>query len=250
MSHPEQFKFVEIVKELNKSKLGQRRVLELGSYDVYGEIRSIFSDASEYVGIDLCDGPGVDVVANAHDLDRLNLGIFDIVLSCEAFEHDPDWRKTLKNAIACLGHDGVLILTCATTLRPEHGTTRTSPKESPGTQSRGWDYYGNVSKTDLIETLNSIDPSLDFKIWINRKVFDLYAVITKTTFNSGHYVPPTQEDIDLLIGSTPLRYQCARWPVRLVAAIFGVKIGETFGRHYWTFLANRLSDGVRAKRTN
>ena len=81
---PEQFKFVELVKELNNPKLSQARALEIGSFDVYGEIRSIFSDATEYIGIDLCDGPGVDVVANAHDLDKLGLGQFDVVLSCEA----------------------------------------------------------------------------------------------------------------------------------------------------------------------
>lgn len=244
---PEQFKFVELVKELNNPKLSQARALEIGSFDVYGEIRSIFSDATEYIGIDLCDGPGVDVVANAHDLDKLGLGQFDVVLSCEALEHDPDWQKTLKNALNCLKPGGMLIVTCATTLRPEHGTPRTSPSESPGTQSLGWSYYGNISKSELMATLNAHEVKLNFSIWTNPRLFDLYAIVSKTPPETDHHVYPTDSDIDALIRSTPFQYQLIRFPIRIVDKILGVRAAEFFGRHYWTFLAARFSRGIRGE---
>lgn len=44
------------------------RVLEVGSHDVYGTIRSCFGSVGDYVGIDLSPGPGVDLVLSAHEL--------------------------------------------------------------------------------------------------------------------------------------------------------------------------------------
>ena len=239
---------MELVKDLNKTKFVDARILEIGSFDVYGEIRSIFADSKEYIGIDLCDGPGVDVVVNAHDLDKLGLGLFDAVISCEALEHDPNWRKSIINAVDCLKPGGVLIVTCATTLRPEHGTQRTSPSESPGTQSLGWSHYGNVAKVELTETLNSHNANLEFSIWTNPRIFDLYATVSKIAPDNGSFVSPGRHEIDTLIRSTPFRYQLIRVPIRIVARVFGTKTAEFFGRHYWTFLSNRLTQRIRGKR--
>jgi hypothetical protein len=40
-------------------------------------------------------------------------------------------------------------MTCATTGRPEHGTTRTTPQDSPLTIGLGWDYYKNLTEQDF-----------------------------------------------------------------------------------------------------
>jgi hypothetical protein len=72
MSHPEQTNFVKLIKDLNISKVKAARILEVGSSaTTFGSIRSIFPPCKEYVGIDLSPGPGVDIVMNAHDLNRL-----------------------------------------------------------------------------------------------------------------------------------------------------------------------------------
>ena len=44
---------------------------------------------------------------------------------------------------------GLLIMTCASQGRREHGTTRSSPENSPGTQSLDWDYYRNLTAADF-----------------------------------------------------------------------------------------------------
>src|SRR5208283_1437369 len=72
------------------------RVLEVGSMDINGSIRPAFGDASEYIGIDLTPGPGVDRVMSAHDLDQAwPAGWFDTVVCCEMLEHDPMPWKTV-----------------------------------------------------------------------------------------------------------------------------------------------------------
>ena len=248
MSHPEQARFVQLVRDLNGKLDSKARVLEVGSYDVYGSTRAVFSGVGEYIGIDLCPGPGVDLVANAHDLETLGLGKFDIILSCEALEHDPNWRLTVKNMVGSLSEKGVLIVTCATTLRPEHGTPRTSVGESPGTTSMGWDYYQNLSFSDLKDFLGDIGLSLRFKLWTNKKIFDLYCLVERTPDGIGDLVFPSDEDLKKIIDSTPVFYVALRWPIRVISKFFGVKNGERFGLIYWSFFTKNFTGHVRARK--
>ena len=70
--------------------------------------------------------------------------------------------------------DGIVVFTCATTGRKEHGTTRTSPADSPLTVGKGWDYYKNLVKEDFegIADLNSLFSSFEFSSNLSSK--DLY----------------------------------------------------------------------------
>ncbi|MDA8952462.1 class I SAM-dependent methyltransferase [Pseudomonadales bacterium] len=148
MSHFQQQKLLQLAVEY--FGLGSQQdlaVLEIGSYDVNGSIRSLFN-AQNYVGVDLVEGPGVDVVAGGQSLDFADAK-FDVVLSCEVFEHNPFWQETFENMHRMLKPGGLLIMTCASRGRREHGTTRTSPENSPGTQSLDWDYYRNLTAADF-----------------------------------------------------------------------------------------------------
>ena len=99
MSHPEQLEFFAAVAKANKSLLesGDIRVLEVGSYSVNGTIRDLYP-AAEYVGVDLVNGPCVDVVGYGHELSFPD-GYFDVTLSGECFEHDPYWSATFENMV-------------------------------------------------------------------------------------------------------------------------------------------------------
>ncbi len=247
MSHPEQEQFVKLVRQKNNLLLQRARVLEIGSYDVYGGLRQIFHDAYEYIGIDLCPGPGVDVVANAHDLPDLKLGLFDVVISCEVFEHDVKWRSTLRHCINSLKPGGMMIVSCATTLRPEHGTTRSSPSESPGTQSVGWDHYQNVSESELLQELERYGTNLRSWAWTNERIFDLYAVLLDVREANPAIVPSISE-IREIIDSTGTIYRIVRWPIRLIAVLFGASVAEEFGRMYWKILSRLFSKRIRTTR--
>jgi len=69
-------------------------VLEIGSLNINGTARSVFEiAATSYLGVDMCAGPGVDLMCNAHDLD---LGRqFDTVLCLEMLEHDTHPHRTI-----------------------------------------------------------------------------------------------------------------------------------------------------------
>ena len=91
MSHPQQRLFVESVKHHFLPNLSS--VLEIGSYDLNGVVRNILEcpTIDQYIGVDLVEGPGVDIVCNASEYNSPHL--FELVLSCECFEHNPYWLK-------------------------------------------------------------------------------------------------------------------------------------------------------------
>jgi SAM-dependent methyltransferase len=94
------------------------RVLELGSHDVNGSARSLFTPCREYVGVDLWPGKGVDVVGDARTFDGDSK--FDIAITTEALEHDPEPWVILQSAHRALHQGGVLIVTAAAPPRKPH----------------------------------------------------------------------------------------------------------------------------------
>jgi tetratricopeptide (TPR) repeat protein len=144
--HFEQSYYVSIIKRHFPQSFVEAAVLEVGSYDVNGSIREFF-DHCEYIGLDLMPGPGVDVVSSGHEYNTYKR--FDTVMSCECFEHNPYYFETFENMVSTTCGGGLVVFTCATEGRPEHGTTRTSPESSPGTVSTGWEYYKNLTEKDF-----------------------------------------------------------------------------------------------------
>jgi len=167
MAHPQQQRFVARAAALHPI---DGPLLEIGSLDVNGTVRAVFPRASPYVGIDLAPGRAVDVVASGHDFGRG--ACFATVVTTECLEHDPGWRDTLANIERVLQPGGVLLLTCATTGRHEHGTTRTSPAMSPSTN----DHYRNLTVEDVVSALPNLRIDLVATCWSS---FDLYLVARK-----------------------------------------------------------------------
>jgi len=162
------------VREVAQLLRPQGPLLEIGSLDVNGSLRDLI-DVDDWTGIDLEAGPGVDVVASGHDFGDDEA--YATVVSSECLEHDPGWDLTLRNALRVLRPGGLLLLTCATTGRHEHGTARTSPDVSPGTTARGWDHYRNLTADDVLGVLGD-DVVVDLCA-VNHESFDLYVVAHK-----------------------------------------------------------------------
>ena len=171
MSHKEQIEFILQVKKKYPNSFHDRCVVEIGSLDINGSVRQFFSNCV-YVGVDVGPGPGVDVVSLGHQYIMSNS--FDVVISCECFEHDPYWKDTFSNMIDLCKSGGLIIFSCATTGRKEHGTSLNEPYSSPLTVALGWEYYNNLTKQDFEEVLdlNKIFSSFNFST--NDEVHDLY----------------------------------------------------------------------------
>lgn len=149
-----------------------RRVLEVGAQDINGSPRSAFHGEIAWVGVDVFDRPGVDWVGLAHEFplkgwDRKAL--FDALVSTEALEHDPHWRRTLAACAALVRPGGLLILTCASGSRPPHGVEDDTP--TPG-------YYENRSADDVRGILEPL--GFSGRYHIDRGGMDLYVAVTRS----------------------------------------------------------------------
>jgi hypothetical protein len=85
------YRWVESIKPLLPKR---GKVLEIGSLNVNGSVRPLFS-GYDYLGIDIQAGQDVDLVMNGNDIGKTWHHEFEIVIACSVFEHDPFWFKTL-----------------------------------------------------------------------------------------------------------------------------------------------------------
>jgi len=146
MAHKEQQEYLLSVKDKFPARFQNCSVLDIGSLDINGNNRYLFSDCT-YIGLDIGKGRNVDIVRRGHEYKSGNQ--FDIVISTECFEHDEFWDLTIENAIKLTKNGGMFLFTCATTGRPEHGTKRTTPYASPFTSLLENDYYKNLTEADI-----------------------------------------------------------------------------------------------------
>ena len=173
MSHQEQRQFVALANEHLLKHARPRRILEIGSYDVNGSVRELFTDSISYIGADLIEGPGVDLVKSGHEID-LESNSFDLTLSCECFEHNPYWLETFQNMIRMTKPGGLVVFTCASSYRLEHGTARSGALMSPGTQSDGGNYYRNLRRSDFEDRINLADIFVIYRFYYIPTFRDLY----------------------------------------------------------------------------
>jgi len=173
MSHFEQKKFIEFsLDELKKkNNFNNLSVLDVGSYDVGGSIRDFFKK-NDYIGVDLIKGPNVDIVLSGSELYKLKKK-FDIVISCECFEHAKDWREIFLSMYNVCEDDGCVIFTCASRGRIEHGTLRTINSDSPGTTGT---YYKNIFRSEFIKSFDLKKMFEKYEVIYNFKSSDLYFI--------------------------------------------------------------------------
>lgn len=152
MAHISQKIFFRKVRKVYPDFFKNCRVLDIGSLNINGYNKPLFNDC-EYIGIDIGEGPNVDVVCKAHEYDDEP---FDTIISSECFEHDMYLELTLKNAVRLLKPGGLFAFSCANKLREPHGTRDTDPDASPFTsQIEGWcDYYRGLDENDIREILD------------------------------------------------------------------------------------------------
>jgi SAM-dependent methyltransferase len=175
MAHAQQWDFVTLIKTAFPSFFSGSRVLEVGSLDINGSVREHFS-GGQYIGLDVGPGPGVDVVCQGQDYDAPN-DSFDVVISCEAMEHNPFWRQTFNNMLRLCRPGGLVIMTCASTGRPEHGTRRTTPEDAPLID---WDYYGNLDARDFKHSIALSHHLTTWMFYTDLSSCDLYFAGFKT----------------------------------------------------------------------
>lgn len=113
-------------------------VVEIGSRDINGSVRDLFPGCT-YIGVDLVDGPGVDIVGDAT---TVGLPACDLVVSTEAFEHYPEPWKVIDAAHKALAPGGTFVATMAGPGRHPHSGLIEGPPQ-PG------EHYQNITPAEL-----------------------------------------------------------------------------------------------------
>lgn len=245
MSHPEQLAFIGACVAANPGLVDGGSVLEVGSYDVNGSVRSLFGGAARYVGVDLVEGPGVDLVVAGKDVDAPD-GSFDVTVSGECFEHDPDWRETLATMVRLTRPGGLVVVTCASRGRVEHGTRRTTAAESPGTQAQGSDHYRNVSVAD-VAALPLQDWFADHLLHHAPRAADLYLCGVRSGAAGAPVavLPPTSVLADAAALMGPVD-RAVRAPLRVLSLVVADEDRfQAVATRYWRMLLAAGSLGRR-----
>jgi SAM-dependent methyltransferase len=150
MAHDKQRDFFRKVRDKYPHFFTDVKVLDIGSLDINGNNRHVFTHPYYYVGVDLNKGSNVDVVCPGHLYD---CGFqYDIVISSECFEHDMYYARTLQNMVKLLRSGGLMVFTSASTGRPEHGTLRSNPGDAPfliDMDEKWANYYKNLTEDDI-----------------------------------------------------------------------------------------------------
>lgn len=170
MAHQEQREMLAHFRELHSERFTDCSVLDIGSLDINGNNRWLFSNYT-YVGVDVGPGKNVDVVSKGHEYTSDQL--FDIVISTECFEHDMYYPLTLENCANLTRPGGMFMFTCATTGRAEHGTRRTRPQDAPLLDGEWGDYYKNLTEEDIREVL-AVDQIFEkYQFYVDHRNHDL-----------------------------------------------------------------------------
>lgn len=167
MAHQEQRDFLQRLKKEVPEWFHNVDVLEVGSLNINGTVRDFFQPIS-YVGVDVAEGPGVDLVAEGQNLNYPD-DHFDVAISAECFEHNPHWGATFANMHRMAK---IIIFTCASEGRPEHGTHAAHPDSSPLTLD--WNYYRNLTAADFEQAFDLRSMFIEHQFEYNPTSCDLY----------------------------------------------------------------------------
>lgn len=157
-------------------KNNELNIVEIGSQNVNGSLRELFTDYKNYLGVDFIPGKGVDHVLKDPYIIDLESNSVDIVLSSSCYEHsDMFWLLHLE-IIRILKPQGLFYLNA-----PSSGFTHRYPIDS-------WRFFP--------------DAALSMAVWANRNGYNT-KVLESFIDNSGcgwrNFVGVTIKDANLSV---------------------------------------------------
>ncbi|MDQ3039635.1 MAG: class I SAM-dependent methyltransferase [Pseudomonadota bacterium] len=132
-------------------------VVDIGSYDVNGSYRSLFqSERWSYLGIDLTEGPGVDVALSSPYRFPLPSASADLIISGQAFEHIEYFWQTWLEMMRVLRPGGRVFL-----IAPSRGPEHRYPQDCWRFYPDGYQALANYGHCELLEVSTDWEPHAD-----------------------------------------------------------------------------------------
>lgn len=131
--------------------IDKKIVVDIGSYDVNGTLKPIFTKAKQYIGIDQQSGPNVDIVCSSHNI-PLEDNYTDIIISSSCFEHDNMFWITFLEMCRIVKPEGYIYINA-----PSNGPYHAYPVDNwrfyldSWTALKEWAEY-NLYNIELIES--------------------------------------------------------------------------------------------------
>jgi SAM-dependent methyltransferase len=100
-----------------------KAILEVGSYNVNGSLKDIIIKFNPklYVGVDIREGPNVDIVCDIYNIEYLfGMESFDGIVCTEVLEHVEDWCVAIYNLRQVVKPGGFILITVPTIGFPYH----------------------------------------------------------------------------------------------------------------------------------
>ncbi len=137
---------------ISNSDIKNKRVLEVGSYDVNGSLRPFICELgpSEYIGIDIEHGPCVDRICRGEDLvQTFGENSFDFVLSTNTLEHIENWKPVVSNMKRVCKTGGAILV-----IVPSRWPIHNYPSD-----------YWRFSRENLKHIFSDFEIEISQKIW-------------------------------------------------------------------------------------
>ena len=99
--------------KLSDKEVAGKRVLEVGSYYIDGGLRGLIESRSpvQYIGVDIRQGPGVDIVCDAEKLlDKFPAESFDVVFALEVLACVFNPKTVISNMKRLCKRNGIILL--------------------------------------------------------------------------------------------------------------------------------------------
>ncbi len=161
MAHVGQMLFFQNIKQFFPDFFSGTKVLEIGSLDINGSVRRFFNSCA-YTGIDIGPGQQVDIICKGENFPE-KADQYDVVISTEVFEHTENWDLIFLNMLRLMKRNGMIIFSCASWGREQHGTSLFHSSSAPYVASTE-DYYKNLVSDDFMA-------AFQFEYWFSSHVF-------------------------------------------------------------------------------
>lgn len=109
-------------------------ILDIGSSNINGTLKPIFTHCKKYIGLDQYEGDNVDMVCSSHNISLLEDNSIDIIVSSSCFEHDPMFWLTFKEMCRLVKLNGFIYINA-----PSNGPYHAYPVDN-------WRFYADSWK--------------------------------------------------------------------------------------------------------